>query len=1292
MWRHGYFRTSVLLAGLVAGAGTVLSLGGCPVAQQPTVPPADEPNQVGQTPPPPTNEIPRPVTSPPIPNTSTSSGGSGGSDPGTGPGGGGSDPSGGSAVVLKVNTPADNFFVRPGQQIQVNYELADPSGAVKIARLAVVRDENNDGQPDDGIVFSQSLAFKPGSNSAVLNTGAATFVALLKNGVGRFRAGIEITTVSNLVDLKLGLGLITVDANAPQGLWLAPLEDALVNRQPWPITLAAVDNASASVRVLLDPDPVPLNGNEFELLAKTPIDFTGKPVNFSPPLFAFPANTYHYYVQISDGIDPPTQFYATDASGKAIRLRITDRLVGNFALDALTNSSQGAIMQGFNFNDLAGSSMTSLPDMNADGRDELVVASRFGKPRQIQASGIGFGEAYLFYGNAQRLKGSLFLNTAGKSKPGLVFPGIRSPIFSPNWTMGMSDVTVIPDMDGDELPELVFSFPRVESVNLGETAPSIQHPELAPDLGGMGQLEYNAFYGLPPSWHINEAQFTRGGIVIVSSHNSMLKSPSLLNRKADRALDLHEVGQLFSNMSPPSLVPYIRAVVSGGSPKCADCDGEPPSGWQPGTPAMPPNPAQPGDCGEDDCHVLTGGDGTPVDGKEAFVERWRVRWDVVFNNQGPGGFLNAWTTVSVVPPLANPRPFAFSSAFDGVNQLPFVGNPFYPNYWVSPAPHALPACSLSGSSLDACEVTNEWFRYALLPCTTLLMNPSWANGGVAFQSLPTCFPTNPAPVLVQPSPPCPAPSTAGCPDPALDNNPNDSCVWTGFYGPETYPRVFFGTSESFEAPVGARILGQKVDDQFGTAVSSDGTWLYISAPERTANDAPYTSDIPQLSGTRTDSGIVYQLRTDSKGVSGVTRTQLWIEPGVRSFLDPNLQNPDPNDPNNYINTPIAWPFIDNEDTGRTDYTMPVPHQYVIEAIGSLRGNAPFPNDYAIETDCPPSFEVTGVGAQAEACFNYTPYASGTSGDFVDRTPQIVGPHDGAKISFVRALGDVNGDGIRDYAVGSEFVNEPVVSGGSVQWSGPVVGGIFIVYGRPTYIEGDYLLDQLALDVGDPNRLNGVFVHGSSATGSKLARVFADAGDVNKDGYADVIIGNETANGNAGETIILLGSPNLVSPIGGWSPEQIPLGTAIRFAGTPGAKAGQNVASAGDVDGDGFSDVLIAAPEADNKKGAVYLVYGASTLASLAQPISLANVGKVDLPGVRFAGRKDGDQVGGGFKTVPVSLSPGGLQPTVPSQGVATLGDIDGDGVDDFAISAMLADPSGKTDAGEVYILYGKKGP
>jgi hypothetical protein len=158
-------------------------------------------------------------------------------------------------------------------------------------------------------------------------------------------------------------------------------------------------------------------------------------------------------------------------------------------------------------------------------------------------------------------------------------------------------------------------------------------------------------------------------------------------------------------------------------------------------------------------------------------------------------------------------------------------------------------------------------------------------------------------------------------------------------------------------------------------------------------------------------------------------------------------------------------------------------------------------------------------------------------------------------------------------------------------------------------------------------------------------------------------------------------------VGGWTPaDAVTAGRAIRISGVnAGDLVGANVAGAGDVDGDGFSDVLVSAPGAAGGRGAVYLIYGRS---SAVQQLSLGQLGTIALPGARFVGRSVGDFIGAGAKTVN-GTDPANGSTTATSRGLARLGDIDGDGRGDFAIGAMLADPFGVTDAGEVYVLYGR---
>lgn len=125
-------------------------------------------------------------------------------------------------------------------------------------------------------------------------------------------------------------------------------------------------------------------------------------------------------------------------------------------------------------------------------------------------------------------------------------------------------------------------------------------------------------------------------------------------------------------------------------------------------------------------------------------------------------------------------------------------------------------------------------------------------------------------------------------------------------------------------------------------------------------------------------------------------------------------------------------------------------------------------------------------------------------------------------------------------------------------------------------------------------------------------------------------------------------------------------------------AGRSAGSAGDFNGDGFPDIHISSYRADSSTldidgfpvaedlGAVYVVFGAAGgLGS--GTVDLTDVGGT-VPGVRIEGVSHGDFAG--FS-------------------VSTIGDLNGDGLDELAIGAYAADTElGGTDSGRVYIVYG----
>jgi hypothetical protein len=240
-------------------------------------------------------------------------------------------------------------------------------------------------------------------------------------------------------------------------------------------------------------------------------------------------------------------------------------------------------------------------------------------------------------------------------------------------------------------------------------------------------------------------------------------------------------------------------------------------------------------------------------------------------------------------------------------------------------------------------------------------------------------------------------------------------------------------------------------------------------------------------------------------------------------------------------------------------------------------------------------------------------------------------------------GDIDGDGFADMIVGAWGADPHGTDSGST----------YVVFGQASGFAAHINLSSL-------NGTNGFRIDGVAA-GDHSGRAVANAGDVNGDGFADIIVK----------------APRGVDAIE-WS--YVVFGQASGFAATidlssldgsngfrldgvnTGNFWGPSIASPGDVNSDGFTDVIIGATHAHGEVGRTYVVFGKAS--GFASVIDLGSLdGKT---GFRLDGEAPGDDSGHSN----------------------SIGDINGDDFGDTIIGAWGADPHG-SESGSSYVVFGR---
>ncbi|WP_353717495.1 FG-GAP-like repeat-containing protein [Dyadobacter sp. 676] len=346
---------------------------------------------------------------------------------------------------------------------------------------------------------------------------------------------------------------------------------------------------------------------------------------------------------------------------------------------------------------------------------------------------------------------------------------------------------------------------------------------------------------------------------------------------------------------------------------------------------------------------------------------------------------------------------------------------------------------------------------------------------------------------------------------------------------------------------------------------------------------------------------------------------------------------------------------------------------------------------------------------------------------------------------VASAGDVNADGFGDIAVGAPFYDNGQTNEGAV----------FVHLGSPkgikpnpaVVLEGNQFGAQFGISVAmagdinadgcsdliaganefDQGQLNegAAFVFYGSKAGidpdkatilemnqsiSGMGSSVAGAGDVNADGFSDVLVGApfyDLGEANEGAAFVYLGSVKGISLV-----------PTILQSNQADAHLGISLASAGDINGDSFSDIILGAPHYDkvySDQGLVKIHLGSAAGIDTGTSIALAGqqleeefgravacAGDVEGDGyadILIASRMQGKNllnegvvilfsgIQAGINKKPLSVFKSGQADAYLGQSLASAGDIDGDGFSDIVVGAHLYD-LGQNNEGAVVVWHG----
>ncbi len=267
-------------------------------------------------------------------------------------------------------------------------------------------------------------------------------------------------------------------------------------------------------------------------------------------------------------------------------------------------------------------------------------------------------------------------------------------------------------------------------------------------------------------------------------------------------------------------------------------------------------------------------------------------------------------------------------------------------------------------------------------------------------------------------------------------------------------------------------------------------------------------------------------------------------------------------------------------------------------------------------------------------------------------------------SSVSDVGDINGDGYDDFIVGAFG-------------TGSLIGRVYIYFGGAPM---DNLPDLILL---------------GKESGGYYASNLSSAGDVNGDGYNDVVIGEYRYKNNLGRIYIYFGGVDMDN-----TPDIIIEGVLQDFYDSEyfisggnnwgwynDYRFGKNVLSPGDVNNDGYNDVIVSAPGYRKDMGRTYIYYGGHEMDSKADVI-INGLG--ELSGAGDVNNDDFDDIIIGKNIFCGSnIMDSICDITLEGRIIVSAGDVNNDGYDDIIQGDHRYNKDGYNDySGHVFIYYG----